>query len=276
MIGIVFLLLGAFGAAVMALIIVMFFDATRGGADRVASEREREARQWLPPFARGAELVYWASRRARGAVRRALEGEPGASTPRTIITALHDGATRAMLPRVRARDRARPVACPREGQGTIGVTGIEALALAEHLREDLSASELAAVQRRSREIAALLAKGDPAAVVPPCALQSGDCMCIAYPTRPLNCRPLHAAATADRLGLDGGVPGGRVPLWLRHAETVAAGVEQGLRSALEQAGLDGRIYELHSALACALERPDGSRRFMAGENPFAAARPLRA
>jgi hypothetical protein len=58
-----------------------------------------------------------------------------------------------------------------------------------------------------------------------------------------------------------------------HARLVAEGVEEGIVRALEEAGLDGKVYELNSALAVALDMPDVAERWAAGEDVFATCLP---
>jgi hypothetical protein len=59
-----------------------------------------------------------------------------------------------------------------------------------------------------------------------------------------------------------------VPGEARHEETVAEGIETGVTRALKSAGLDADVYELNSALATALEKPDAAERWAKGEKVF--------
>jgi hypothetical protein len=54
-----------------------------------------------------------------------------------------------------------------------------------------------------------------------------------------------------------------------HAERVTDGVLVGLRDGLREAGLDDGLYEMHSALARALDVPDAAERWARGEKLFA-------
>lgn len=58
-----------------------------------------------------------------------------------------------------------------------------------------------------------------------------------------------------------------------HASVVAEGIEQGWQRAMHEAGLDGSLYELNSALAVALRTPDAEARWLDGEDVFAVCEP---
>ena len=51
--------------------------------------------------------------------------------------------------------------------------------------------------------------------------------------------------------------------------TLGCGMVQGVSQALAEAGLDGHVYELNSALAAALETPDAADRWAKNEPVFA-------
>lgn len=261
-------LLGALGVAV-----VMLLDVTLLGGDRVVEERERLARMWRPPFVRGAKLLAWAREAGERLVADALAGKRGEATPSEVSAKLHDGATRAMLPSMADRDLRRVVPCPLGGQGTIGVTSLEAIEIAEYIRWNLPEEEQTAILRQASEIADARAdsgerRGGTANGSTPCALQGEDCVCLTFGARPLRCRPLHATTVMQRLGL-GRWDAWDDMAWTAHARVVAEGVEEGLVRALDIAGLDGSVYELNSAVSAALSRPDAARRWLDGEAVFA-------
>lgn len=166
----------------------------------------------------------------------------------------------------------RIVACPEAGQGRVGVTAPEALAIAAHIRKNKSRAE----QKRIYELAVENAKkiasrpsGDP--TPHPCALQGSNHVCCTFALRPLRCRPLHAASIIKETGqrtvpLPRPQPGD--PDARRHEEIVAQGIEDGMTRALKSAGLDANIYELNSAVATALEIPDAADRWARGDDVF--------
>lgn len=116
----------------------MFVDVTFLGGDRKVATRERTSRRWQPPYIGGRELVAWARDTARTSAQRILARSPRASTLTDLTDELHEGATRAMLPQLRAHELRRPLSCPEGGQGEIGVTALEALAIAERIRTTLT------------------------------------------------------------------------------------------------------------------------------------------
>ena len=254
--------------------VVMLLDVALLGGDRSVEEREREARTWRPPFIRGAELLSWARGIGAGAIREALGGRVGPETPARLSERLHGGATWAMLPTLSGRDATRQVPCPEGGQGCVGITALEAIAIAEHVRATLPPKRREAILRQARDSAdraATRQRGE----APVCALQGEDCVCLAWNTRPLRCRPQHASTLAN--GRGPGAAKGSGPAELEphedvspssHARLVAEGVEEGVVRALEEAGFDGKVYELNSALAVALETPDVAERWAAGEDVF--------
>lgn len=250
--------------------LAMFVDVALLGGDRIVEERERLARLWRPPYVAGSELLGWA-RETGASMARKLLSERGEGTPvATDLSArLHEGATRAMLPQVSDREIRRPVGCPEGGQGTIGVTALEAMEIAEYIRTKLPGKRGAEILQGALESCADLREADGwgDAPPPPCALQGDDGHCLTYRTRPLRCRALHAVSIAR--SLDAGSTGGNEQRRdsLR-AKTIVEGVEEGWVRALGEAGLDGNLYELNSALAVALTTPDVLERWSAGEGIF--------
>jgi hypothetical protein len=167
----------------------------------------------------------------------------------------------------------RIMACPEAGQGMVGVTAPEALAIVADLRKHRSLAELQRIYElalaNAKRIATREHGGSDASPLP-CPLHGEDHVCCAYGSRPLRCRPLHALAIAKDIGRSS-VPPGReaeTPADHGHEQTVAQGIEIGLTRALKSAGLDASIYELNSALATALGTPNAAARWAKGENVF--------
>lgn len=259
---------------VVALIaVVIFFRAAFWGEQDMA-EQAKAVLTWRPPFMRGEMLRNWAATTAEQLARSRLTGKRTGETAIRLATEVEEGAVHAMLPLARQAELDRIVACPETGQGMVGVTAPEALAIAAHLRKKHSRAELKRIQdlavENSKTIAAQ-ARGDTSLPPLPCPLQGQDHVCCVYAARPLRCRPLHATSVAKGMG-------GRSVQFTgspaeasdedRHEQTVAQGIEAGLTRALKSARLDANVYELNSALAKALETPDAAERWARGENVF--------
>jgi len=269
MVGLVLALITVVVVVLGVAAIIMFFDLTFGDGERIVEDREQAERRWRPPYVRGAELMSWTRSMTARIVGMVLRDGADATTPKKLAVKLNDGASRAMLPLASRLDSDREVACPETGQGVIGVSVPEAIELADYLRRSLPKSEVLRVHQRSRENADLIAQ-DPSlrGSGSPCSLQGGDCVCRAYPARPFGCRPLHAVTIAHELGLDAVPDDGEPADWATYADAIGQGIAEGLARGLESAGLDGKIYELHSALVTALDNPDAAERWAKGEDVF--------
>lgn len=250
-----------------SLIIGMLLPASSFGAHAKA------VLNWVPPFLYGDALRAWATATAERLARSRLAGKRDRHTAAQLAAEVEEGAMQAMLPTAEPSELERVIACPETGQGMIGLTAPEALAIADFLRRTRSRAE----QRRiygmalenTQKIAARL-RGEGETAPLPCPLQGPGHVCCAYDVRPLRCRPLHAAAIAMDLGDSGMAPGAGAEEAVEnsHEATVAQGVELGVTRALKSAGLDANIYELNSALAAALGIPDAAERWAKGENVF--------
>ena len=102
----------------------------------------------------------------------------------------------------------------------------------------------------------------------PCPLLIDDA-CGVYQVRPINCRQVMSssmeACRAKLAGLPANVP------YVEEAMQKAAHTRSLLLGAIEAAGRDTTSYELTQALAIALKDPDAEKRWLAGEDVFAAA-----
>jgi len=230
---------------------------------------------WLPPFLRGEALRNWAATTAERLTKERLTGKRTGETAARLAAEVEAGAMHAMLPTAGPAELERIMACPETGQGLVGVTAPEALAIADYLRKHRSRAE----QQRIYELAVANAKtitdrersaGD---VVPPvpCPLHGQGHVCCVYGARPLRCRPLHAISIAKEMDSNSLPPADSQAQSTDekgHEHTVAQGIEIGLTRALKSAGLDARIYELNGALATALASPDAAERWAKGESVF--------
>jgi Fe-S-cluster containining protein len=247
----------------------MFFDVTIGSGARVVAKRETEARKWTPPFVSGDALSRWARSMASGAVEDVVGTGAASEVPGEIMHRLNDGVTQAMLPGPRPGSLKREVACPQAGQGVIGVSAPEAIEIAAYLRRRLSRSELRVVRDQSERTALHLAAGSNGSVgAAPCVLQGDDCVCMAYPERPMSCRPLHAAILADELNLSLTPDGPGSAEAAAHMGVIGRAISDGLAHGLEGASLDAKLYELHAALVKAIDHPDAAERWASGDSVF--------
>jgi hypothetical protein len=260
-------------AIVLVIAGVIFFRAAFWGEKDMADEANGVL-TWRPSFVRGEALREWAANTAEQIAQRRLKGERTAATAVQLVTELEEGAVHAMLPLARQAEWECIVPCPENGQGTVSVTAVEVLAIADHLRTQRTRSEQQHIHDRALENArAIAAQRSNDTQLPPlaCPLQGEHNVCCAFAARPLHCRPLHAISVAQGMGsrrvqsfgseddvLDSG----------GHEQTVAQGIEIGLARALKSARLDGSRYELNSALAKALEVPNAAVRWARGENVF--------
>jgi hypothetical protein len=229
---------------------------------------------WLPPFLGGDALRNWAATTAERLAKARLAGKRTGETAAQLAAEMEEGAMRAMLPTAGIAELGRIMACPETGQGMIGVTAPEALAIAAYLRKNRSRAEQRQIYELAVENAKKIAARAPGAAEKaplPCPLHGADHVCCVYGNRPLQCRPLHAIAIAKDLGGHSVSPAGAQtegPNKPDNEHAVAQGIEIGLTRALKSAGVDASVYELNSALATALETPDAADRWARGENVF--------
>ncbi len=263
------------GLLVLSLIaiVILLRAAFRGEQDML--EEEEGVLTWRPPFMRGGALRNWAATTAERLAQNRLSGKRTGKTAAQLAAEVEAGAVHAMLPLARQAELERIVACPETGQGIVGVTAVEALAIAAHLRQNRSGAERERIHDLAVENGKKIAsRARWHSDLPPlrCPLQGQDQVCCVYAARPLRCRPLHAISVAKGMGSRSAEVAGsqaEAPYEDRHEQAVAQGIEVGLARALKSAGLDAKVYELNSALAMALERPDAAERWANGENVFA-------
>lgn len=155
----------------------------------------------------------------------------------------------------------------------VELTPLEAIVAAEHLEREFAAEELEAIKPRLEENAtrrkAALSQGRTDLRLA-CAMLGPDGFCRIYESRPLICAGVfslsrEACETASRADAD---EPGHIPID-RPAKAWTMGISGGLQRALVEAGLDGNLYELHSAVLRALDVKDAAGRWLAGEDIFA-------
>jgi hypothetical protein len=227
---------------------------------------------WRPPIIAGQELFAWAARIARTLTLQRLSEPRNQRTARAIVEAVGLGASQAIalakdeLPV--AHDAPRDSACPSPtcGHRMITATAAEVLAIADAVREQ-GHRPTQRIRRRAEDNARRTAALDPpeylaAEII--CPLMTSDGRCSTYDVRPLECRAWCKLCDSDgsKCMLTGEA----------NAFTISQGVKSGLATSLGDAGLDGHVYELSSALAAALATPDASLQWAVGEPVFAGCR----
>ncbi len=158
----------------------------------------------------------------------------------------------------------------------VSATAPEVLALADYLKRSAAPDVLERAQRRAAELAQdprIFSADEKAEAKIPCALLTEAGACAAYEARPLACRGWNAVDPEScRLELDDDTVLGE-----RNEELAreCAAVGLGLVAALADAALPTEILELTSALHIALSETNVLERWLAGQEPFAAARAAR-
>ncbi|UUO04450.1 YkgJ family cysteine cluster protein [Blastopirellula sp. J2-11] len=159
----------------------------------------------------------------------------------------------------------------------IDVTPLEAIAAAEYISQCLSQEQVAAIQERLEKLTlrrAMMTREEIATKRLGCGLLGGDGACMVYPARPLVCAGVHSfnqdacETAAESIATD--QVDGRIPID-RAAKAATMGVSGTLQRALVDQGLDGNLYELNSAVLCALNAPNAWSRYLAKEDIFASA-----
>jgi hypothetical protein len=153
----------------------------------------------------------------------------------------------------------------------VAVSGYEALWIAQRLTQHCDPEALEAVRTRLRDQAARIAgltwqEHERAQI--PCALLTADRTCSVYSARPLSCRHW-TSPDAERCFFAARHPG-----TLGVEQITALGEVVGLSTiaigaALAQAGVSAAYFELHGAVARALDTPNAAERWARGEPIFA-------
>lgn len=159
----------------------------------------------------------------------------------------------------------------------IDVTPLEAIAAAEYVQLCLSPQQVDVVRERLEKLTlrrAMMSAEEIKTKRLGCGLLGMDGACMVYPARPLVCAGVHSFnqdACESAAGLiETDQTDGKVPID-RAAKAATMGVSGALQRALVERGLDGNLYELNSAVLCALNAPNAWERYLAKEDLFAAA-----
>lgn len=220
----------------------------------------------------GAQAFFQAMHRAFDATLAATRGQP------RLIDALLTQACDSFDGNVAIQCEDEPALACSRGCATccslrVGATAAEVFALARYVRrldEPLRARGIDLVGRL-RDVDARtrgLSEVQRVALNQPCAFVAQG-VCVVYAVRPLACR---GHACHDLQACIDAAAGRRaeVPYSVGHW-MVRSLIQNAMQSALHRSGLAWSLYELHQALLTALDEPDAESRWLAGEDPLAAA-----
>ncbi|PHR90494.1 MAG: hypothetical protein COA78_35185 [Blastopirellula sp.] len=154
----------------------------------------------------------------------------------------------------------------------VDVTAIEAIACAEYLSSYVCSEEVAIIKQRLEKLTqrrrSMTAKQRKETKLR-CGLLDDQGMCQIYPVRPLICAGVFSLDqdacndAAEAVGKEEKF----IPLD-RPAKVGTMGISAALQQVLVKSKLDGNLYELNSAVLCALETDNAMQRFLHGEDIF--------
>jgi len=216
-------------------------------------------------------------RTERTVARELLRGARTAAQARVVVDKAHDLARMAIAEDHRDAPPREPIACKKGCSwcchSRVVVTEAEAVRIAAHLIERLSASELEALRRAVRtadEATHGRSSEERFEMRLPCPLLQGDA-CMVHEVRPLACVGYNSTdvAMCERAWRDAN-PRYVVPSYPQQVETAAA-IQIGMVQGVRDLGLRGSALELHAALRVVLEREGVAERWLEGRHPFAPA-----
>ncbi len=156
---------------------------------------------------------------------------------------------------------------------TVDIMPMEAVVIAEYLQDHCSAAERDALKSRLEKIVALRKEASPAKAAQlrlGCGLLGDDGLCSVYSVRPLICAGVFSASRdVCEAIFENRDLGHDSPPFDNPARAWAMGVSGGLQRALSESGLDGNLYELNSAVLCALNTPGAAELWGRGVDVFA-------
>lgn len=229
-----------------------------------------------PYFERPADFVRF----IRETIRRGLrESDQPREAMHAIkeVTRLASGGIEGSRARERWHCKAGCSFCCKQ---FVSVSAIEVLRIAERLRTlvepEAYAPLVERIERRVRS-AQLVSDEDLFYSNLACGLLNDDDTCAAYAERPLVCRgctSFDVAACASSVGhtvAELKADKSTIPMD-RFAIQVTSLTRFGIYLACRDAGLDTRAYELNDVLLVSLRTKDAARRWLGGEDVFAACR----
>ena len=156
---------------------------------------------------------------------------------------------------------------------SVDVTPLEAIRIANYMRENFSEQEIKATKERIKKNAKLnsqLSTEQRKHERVTCALLDDQGRCSVYEARPLICAgvfSLSKDACVAACKKNDDRPELSIPLD-QEARVSVMGVSGGVQKALVNAGLDGNLYELHTVLERALDDPKAEQKTLAGKDVF--------
>lgn len=252
------------GAAVL-----MFWDVAFHKPGTKDSGRTAHA-GWALPVLRGEELRAWGKRMVDRLVSTYAHQPRTTDATLALAKDISQGVSQVIDEvTMNAVSGSRVVPdCTSRCHEMIGVTGLEAIAMAEELWNHHEGAEVVDIRDRAQKNAQLASKLNrdtyrSAQLV--CPLLTDDGQCATYTSRPIFCR----TQCRECCGAGCECAAGNAADAQEFAVTLGRGVLNGLTDGLAAAGMDGQVYELNSALALALDTPDASTRWGRGEPVFA-------
>ena len=214
----------------------------------------------------------------RQATIEALNHEPSTSQVIELVDNARDGATQIVEQMLAYYPNVPPIAC-RAGCAwcctkSIALSPPEVLRIAAYLRATLSSDDLMVVRERIADLddqTRIMSSLQRAHARLPCALLS-DQRCMVHAVRPLTCAGWNAIdvneCKADWLDPEASDAITSNVVQIEAFQAMRLGIDLGSA----ELGLDNDTLELTTALRIALDTPDATERWLAGEQIFAAAR----
>lgn len=265
---IVVLSVAAGAVLVVSVLAIMFLDVA---FDPMLGRFAQAARnRWRLPLLSGEELKRWAKVMTERIVLKRAAQTRNRQTPVDIASEIFEssGAVIDQIVPTDRRPRSKAQNCSSRCHEMIGVTGPEALAIADELMRNQSRSTVEKIRERARanaERASGLNHTQFPIAKLTCPLFTSDGRCATFESRPLYCRGQCPECT-------GGPGCERVTQGISESQvfaaTVGQGVMAGLTSGLASSGLDNHVYELNSALTAALSKPDAAACWAQGDPVF--------
>ena len=218
---------------------------------------------WQLPWPVREQVKQWAASNAGTAVGRLLHRD-GAVGRGGTLRSVYDAARSAMQRFGGGAVADRASSCSSCRHEVLGVTPLEAFAIAEQLKQSESPERLAEIRSTAAEnarLAAALNADAYAARKRTCPLFSCEGLCAADPMRPLQCLGW-CSAGGDGDAAFASCRGSRLD------DAVWEGVRQGVQAGVASAHLDASVYELNAALVTALDTSDARQRWADGEHLF--------
>jgi Fe-S-cluster containining protein len=219
-----------------------------------------------------AQLFHTAAKAQQQSLREILEGR----WAENVIDSLHhdasqrvsEGASRSPLQVLHACTPGCNACCR---SVAVDVTPLEALAVAEYLRERVDVSQREPILEKLRQNAAARSRMTTAElrrVRLTCAFLDSQGQCSIYASRPLACAGAFSMSRAACENATTNPTAAQQVPTDSYAKAWTMGVSGGLQRALVEAGLDGNLYELSSIVLRALEVPDAAERWLRREDVF--------